>query len=679
MRCNSLATRSLVIAWALGCASLGGVDRSALAQTAKDPVAQNDAWEDHVLRRADGTPVAQHESGHPAVDHTIYLRVVLCQNGDPSSAWKFSPNAADGKTLGLQGSDFSLKDPSSTSADIQIEHKGNGAAVSVWGKGDGTLTYKLKDANGNVGTIVLKVHFIDCSTRHARGYDSPRLETAMLVVPGQPAADGVLATAYVALDRTEWCKFGPAAAVAMALIPTDEDGTPITPGIPVADNTPTTPLADNTPNADNAPTGDKPKDDKAPGADTSASDDSGVVLKGDENWTWDPKDHVYVNKKDATKKLPVPKTVKKGQMWDPDGDPEGLSPIEPETSGNSRTYRDPKTGKNILVLYVLPGGLVYERRENYGDDGNPQLVRVYDDKTGKLQERRTTDPKTGIRTMEKFDQDGKPTNVSTFKDNQQLTNEEYKDGKLVKRTTFWPGTDKIQKVEEDFDGGKPKKTTNTPLVPEPGTPPVKTATEPPQQPDTVQVFDKTAFTGTDSGTALPSETVALLYPKPGLPGTGTRQARDTGFDRDPAKCTTNAEGRCEIEIQQDDRQFYGLATSSTKPNHYRLDFNSLQHSGGVAKTTGKRGKSELPAGGTTEEFKIGNDNYARLGFDQPENKNLIEQASRALGAKVETDRCERTKPAQAGDMQPASFSAINNALPATTIKLGRADAAGRRK
>ena len=51
----------------------------------------------------------------------------------------------------------------------------------------------------------------------------------------------------------------------------------------------------------------------------------------------------------------------------------------------------------------------------------------------------------------------------------------------------------------------------------------------------------------------------------------------------------------------------------------------------------------------------------------------------AFGAKVEKDLCERTKPALAGDMQPASFSAINNALPAATIKLRRAEAFGRQR
>jgi hypothetical protein len=244
----------------------------------------------------------------------------------------------------------------------------------------------------------------------------------------------------------------------------------------------------------------------------------------------------------------------------------------------------------------------------------------------------------------------------------------------------------VQKVEDDFDGGKPKKTTDYPLVPEPATPSVKTATEP-QQPDTVQVFDKTTFKGKESGSALPTETLALLYPKPDLPGTGTRETRDKGFDRDPAKCTTNAEGRCEIKIQQDDRELYGLATSSKKPNHYRLEFNTLQHSGGVAETTGKGGKRDLsgivPADGriAVDEFKIGGRSYTRLGFDQPSDGDqpLIERASRALDAKVEKDLCERTKPALAGDMQPTSFSAINNALPAATIKLRRAEAFGRQR
>lgn len=383
-------------------------------------------------------------------------------------------------------------------------------------------------------------------------------------------------------------------------------------------------------------------------------------------------------------------------MWDPDGDPDGKSPIEPETSGNSRTYIDPTTYKIITRQYVDEQGQVYERDDNFDQGGNPQLKRVYDHITGKLQHRETIDPKTGIITKEDFDKDGKPTNVGTFKDNQQLTNETYENGKLVKRTTYWPGTDKFKKVEEDFDGDKPKKTTDYPLSTEPSNPPLKTATEapptttttdkppvdvqPPRQPDTVVVFEKTSFTGTSSGSAEAGSTVALFTEKPPV----RKSAEDNDFNKGPTRCATGADRRCKMEVSHDDREAFGLPSASATPSHYSFDVDTPQHSGWVAETTGKTIKpaelaSALPPGDTLtiEEFKRGKSTITRIGIDHPvnENKDLMALFSKIPGVKVEIDTCKRTKPALGPE--PTLFTAISNALPATMIKLHRAVAAGR--
>lgn len=480
-------------------------------------------------------------------------------------------------------------------------------------------------------------------------------------------------------DRVKQCTFGTATPYNATLIPSDADGNPIPSSIPVSDT--------NNPTDANTPVlADK-------------SDTSGIVIKDDDNWTWDPKENVYVSKKDPKVKRPVPTSVKPGQMWDPDGDPEGKSPIEPETSGNSRTYIDPKTGKIITRQFVDGEKHVYQRDDNFDQNRNPQLVRVYDPLTGKLQHRTTTDPKTGIVTKEDFDKDGTLTNIGTFKDNQQLTNETYENGKLVKRTHYWPGTDKLQKVEEDFDGDKPKKTTDYPLVTEPSTPPGKTATDtsvpspgegvptadvqPPSQPVTVIAFEKTAFKGTTSGTAEAEGTVALFVAEPGLPGTGTKSAKGSGDG--PTRCTFGAERHCQMDISVNDQQAFGLPQTGRTPTYYRLEVETPEHTGWVADTTGKTiNTTELermiPAGGKllVEQFTEGGRTITRIGFNQPADGNVELTAilSKILGVKLELDRCERTKPASPFALQPAPHG-LANQIPATVIRLQRAQAVGR--
>src|SRR5262245_20689635 len=232
----------------------------------------------------------------------------------------------------------------------------------------------------------------------------------------------------------------------------------------------------------------------------------------------------------------------------------------------------------------------------------------------------------------------------------------------------------------------PPVTPDTPTTDAPPVTPPATDAPPPQIPDTIFVkANEAVLEGGQTGSELQNQTVKLVFTKPDLPGGGTsKTAQDTGFDRDPAQCTTGAGGECKIQVHPDDRPLYGLASSGAKPAHYRLDLNLLKHSGAVAETTGKSGKPDLknatPAGGnvTDAEFKIGNRKFTRLGIDQPYGRSEDRAAySRALGPNAETDYCRTKKPGPPLGMEPASLGALNHELPEAALKLDGRVRAGR--
>jgi hypothetical protein len=220
------------------------------------------------------------------------------------------------------------------------------------------------------------------------------------------------------------------------------------------------------------------------------------------------------------------------------------------------------------------------------------------------------------------------------------------------------------------------------------TPPPTVDVQAPQDPDEVETYDKSVVEKdghTESGSALQGQLVMLVYPKPDLPGASDKAALDTGFDRDPAKCKTGADGHCQVHVHPADRALYGLAASSAKPAHYRLELNDMKHSGGIAETTGKTVKpdltSALPQGArvATSIFKIGNRTFMRLDFATPSNhaEDRMPAYSEKLGVKVETDTCDDDKPAAELDTSAAAFNAESDGLPSATIRFDDAARARR--
>jgi hypothetical protein len=143
----------------------------------------------------------------------------------------------------------------------------------------------------------------------------------------------------------------------------------------------------------------------------------------------------------------------------------------------------------------------------------------------------------------------------------------------------------------------PAETLKTPEQP----PPTKTTDNPPDIPTTtetprVTIFIKASEAVLESGQSgepIQGQIVKLVIKeKPALPtAPESRTAMDKGFDKPAPQCTTGTDGQCKVEVPQEDRALYALneAPRGGKPaNNYRLAINVMNHTGGVAETTGKQ-------------------------------------------------------------------------------------------
>jgi hypothetical protein len=237
-------------------------------------------------------------------------------------------------------------------------------------------------------------------------------------------------------------------------------------------------------------------------------------------------------------------------------------------------------------------------------------------------------------------------------------------------------------------------TTDTPPPRTPETPPPTQTTDTPPKTPTSDDIPSTVFVkaneevvrGEPTGQPLASQMVKLLAERPALPSSReTKTAQDTGFDKPPAQCTTGADGRCKFEVPADERPVYGLPVTDTaarRPN-YRVEFNALKSSGGVAEITGRKpGAERTPTDGgniANEIFNVGNRIFQRVGFNTPyESREDVEASYRStFGDRYQVDTCETKKlPALPLDIEPSSFNGPNHELSQATIKLDRSARSG---
>jgi hypothetical protein len=225
-------------------------------------------------------------------------------------------------------------------------------------------------------------------------------------------------------------------------------------------------------------------------------------------------------------------------------------------------------------------------------------------------------------------------------------------------------------------------------------PPVST---PPETPVTIFVkATQSVLEGRPTGAPVPGHNVALLpSSKPDLPfTTGDTQTaqQDTGFDKDPVKCTTGQGGECMLTLDASTASEYGagilngsgLGPKPTLHSHYRVDYSVPQTTGGVMEITGLDGndvmqtiKGGLPVqvGAAPEIFPIGDRSYLRVGLNQPFGLKLspLEQLANLFGSQFGgqqiTDYCRDKQPGPPLGTHPASFSSLNRALPGATVRL----------
>jgi hypothetical protein len=242
-------------------------------------------------------------------------------------------------------------------------------------------------------------------------------------------------------------------------------------------------------------------------------------------------------------------------------------------------------------------------------------------------------------------------------------------------------------------------TTETPRTPTTETPPTRTTDGPPTQtmdvpPTTPPTDGTTTFyikanqqvvEGGPTGQPLVSQTVKLLAALPPLLGTGvSKTAGDRDFDKPTAQCTTGADGLCEVLLSADELPVYGLPvidTAARRPN-YRIEFNALKSSGGVAEITGRKpAAGRAPAGGNvaSDIFNIGNRIFQRFGFNTPyESREDVEASYRStFGDRYQVDTCEKTKPGPPLGMEPISFDQPSHELSQAVIKFDRTVRSGR--
>jgi hypothetical protein len=252
-------------------------------------------------------------------------------------------------------------------------------------------------------------------------------------------------------------------------------------------------------------------------------------------------------------------------------------------------------------------------------------------------------------------------------------------------------TETPKRAETPTPTPTPTETPKTPDQP----PPTKTTDNPPPDIPTttdtppVTIFIKaseTVLEGSETGEPIQGQIIKLVMKeKPALPTTTeNRTAMDKGFDKPAPQCTTAGDGQCRVDIPAEDRSLYALKdpprTGGKPLNNYRLAINVMNHTGGVAETTGKQvpAVNETTSKGdvTAELFRIGNRTFVRLGFNTPSGvtNNFVEKYSGLLGVPIEVDICLIKEPGPPLGSEPVSYGAINQELPASVIRLRPASA-----
>jgi hypothetical protein len=185
--------------------------------------------------------------------------------------------------------------------------------------------------------------------------------------------------------------------------------------------------------------------------------------------------------------------------------------------------------------------------------------------------------------------------------------------------------------------------------------------------------------GGPTGEPEAGQVVKLLPPeKPDLPETGQAKTdQDTGFDKPPAECVTDAAGGCKIAISREDGPYYRLPDVPTASRtNYRVDVDVPNRTGGVVETTQKPvpadALSSLPKGVDVASgaFRIGDRTFLRLSVAAAAKVNVsLRESFDRPGASYQDDYCREKQPGPSFGARPVSSSAVNSELPGAAVKL----------
>ena len=220
---------------------------------------------------------------------------------------------------------------------------------------------------------------------------------------------------------------------------------------------------------------------------------------------------------------------------------------------------------------------------------------------------------------------------------------------------------------------KPATTTET-------TPPSDTDT-PSDIPDNVEVkATQAVLEGGPTGTPLEGQSIKLVAEKPDLPGAGDRAALDTGYDKLPARCTTDSKGECTIHVDPDERPHYNLPLATkARPGNYQLALSRPRASGGVAETTGRKTPvdvrllASIGSKITASSFRIGSRTFTRFALEDKygSDTRVADKLKEAYGSDYEEDLCQDKEPGPPVAVDLAGSSSAGSELPGTTLELGR--------
>jgi len=168
---------------------------------------------------------------------------------------------------------------------------------------------------------------------------------------------------------------------------------------------------------------------------------------------------------------------------------------------------------------------------------------------------------------------------------------------------------------------------------------------------------------------------------PALPSDPGAMRTQIGSNEDPAQCTTNNTGECEIGINNG-LQFLGLKDPSTLASQYDFEVETPQASGAtfignapLSEEDRKKVADQLKETGLKyadlkfNDYKIGDRWITSLGYGAKLDYDLDYKLDLGLRYKIEPDLCRTIQPGPSLGTSTVHLSADSGEIPSATLPL----------